>query len=400
MYLSFNDGQHWIRFQSNPPVVPIYDLLIKDSDLIVATHGRSFWILDDISPLLQLTGEVAQSRAHLFAPRPTYRFKIYRGFGNRFPEGSGKVYRKSGAHILTYYVREGANGEPIEEYPFAGKNPPNGVVLNYYLGEPPQTDVELTIRNAQGQVIQQFSSHPQEADENKSKSQADKDANRPPRVSTSLGMNRFVWDMRYPEPTSVPGAVFWEAPMEGPIGTPGFYEVQLKVGDQTFTQPFEIRKDPRVSASDADLHAQFALLMEIRDRVSATHDAVNTIRDVRNQMSQWEQHLGKHADTGQGVSERMGALEMELKTIEEELLQVNARAFEDVLNFPIKLNNKLTSLAETISLADAAPTQQAYAVFADLSAQVEPQLERLKAVLEHVATPRASLWPAPARRAG
>jgi photosystem II stability/assembly factor-like uncharacterized protein len=382
MYHSFDDGQHWSRFQSNLPVVPIHDLLIKDSDLIAATHGRSFWILDDISPLLQLTAEVARSRAHLFAPRPTYRYKIYRGFGNRFPEGSGKVYRKGGAHILTYYVRQGANGELVEEYPFAGKNPPNGVVVNYYLGEPPQTDVELIIRDEQGQVIQQFSSHAHETDENKPKTHTDENGKRRPRVSTTLGMNRFVWDMRYPEPTSVPGAVFWEAPMEGPTAAPGHYEVQLKIGDQTFTQPFEIRKDPRVSASDSDLDAQFALLIEIRDRVSATHDAVNTIRDIRNQMRQWEEHLGRHVDTAPAVSERITPIEMELRTIEEELLQVNAHAFEDTLNFPIKLNNKLTALAATVEQADAAPTQQAYRVFADLSAQVAPQLEKLRAVLE------------------
>ncbi|HZC77602.1 MAG TPA: hypothetical protein VE258_07615, partial [Ktedonobacterales bacterium] len=296
IYVSFDDGGHWLPLQRNLPAVPIHDLAVKDDDLIVATHGRSFWVLDDITPLRQLSDELLAEPAHLFSVPPTIRYWTDYGFGaTALP---GRNYGFSGTQILGYKVRELLNGEKLSVYLDAGQNPRDGVYVSYYLREKPAGEVKLTFLDAAGNEIKSFSS--EEKDEKAAKSgqpaaaaaaagEKKKDEKKKePRVPKEAGANRFFWNMRYPDAKAVEGFVAESGDLTGPAAAPGTYSVRLIMGDQSFTEPFEIRRDPRISASDEDLRAQFELLIRIRDKVSAAHEAVNKIKSTRRQAEEWE----------------------------------------------------------------------------------------------------------------
>jgi photosystem II stability/assembly factor-like uncharacterized protein len=376
LYISFDDGASWQPFQSNLPVVPIYDLLVKDHDLIVATHGRSFWILDDLTPLHQLTEQVRQAPAHLFTPRPTYRLPPPMGYGR--PAGPGKNYMLAQGVPATYYERQAPTGETVRTFLDAGKNPPDGVIVTYYLKDSPAGEVTLTFLDAQGRVIKRFSS--QAAD-----TQTAGNASQLPRVPTAAGLNRFVWDMRYPDARGVPGDATTERSLTGPLAPPGTYRVQLSVDGRTCTAAFEIRQDPRLSATRAEFEAQFALLMQIRDKLSEAHDAINRLRHIRQQVEEWIQRAEALADGGSAAAmvrdAAKGMLE-KLDAIEEELIQRRARVQQDQLHFPTRLNAKLAALTSVVASADGAPTRQAYGVFAELSARIDQQLARLQQVID------------------
>ncbi len=194
-------------------------------------------------------------------------------------------------------------------------------------------------------------------------------------------MNRFVWNMRYPDATNVPGAVFWAGGVDGPLAPPGHYQVRLTVGDVTQTVPFEIHKDPRVAATQEDFDAQFDLLLKIRDHLTRTHDGINRLRDVRTQIEGWEKRVEGREDA-QAVRDAATALKKTLAEIEEELIQSRSKALEDPLNFPIKLNNKLASLSGAVASADSAPAQQNYAVYDDLATKIGLHLITLSTVIE------------------
>ncbi len=351
VYVSFDAGEHWQSLQLNLPHVPIHDLVVhpREKDVIVATHGRSFWILDDVTPLHQITDEVAQSDVVLFKPRHVYRTR-------------GISFRRPGMSV--------------------GQNPPNGAIFYYYFKQKPEEEVKLEILDARGRVIKTFSSKAKE-EERPSDLMAlffGRGRQRK-RVPAEAGLNRFIWDLRYPDAKRVPGGFLWAGSTRGPIAVPGRYQVRLRVGDRTFTQPFEIRKDPRVKASLEDLRAQFDLLIKIRDRLSEAHEAVNTIRDVRKQIDDLVKRLSGHPQQ-KTIADAAKALKKKLGAIEQEIIQVKVKAPQDTLNYPIKLNNKLASLASAVASADARPTRQAYEVFRDLSAKLDDQLARLKEILQ------------------
>ena len=190
IYVSFNDGVTWQSLQRNLPVVPVYDLIVKDHDLVVATHGRSFWILDDLTPLHQLTDQVRQAPAHLFPPGPTLR--MLPPIGASRQTAPGKNYMIASGYPATYYEIPTAQGEKARIFLDAGENPPAGVVVTYYLREQPTTAVTLSFCDAQGQLIKSFTSQP--ADTPPASQTA-----REPRVPSAAGLNRFVWNMRYPD---------------------------------------------------------------------------------------------------------------------------------------------------------------------------------------------------------
>ena len=244
-YVSFDAGDSWQSLQRNLPPVIVMQMVVKDDDLVVATHGRGFWIMDNISSLRGITPEVASAPVHLFEVAPALRF--LRG-------GRGWTSKAS---------RDTA------------KNPPRGVVIDYHLAQAPAGEVELTIAGADGEVIQQFSSGSEED----------------PTLPAMAGTNRFVWNMRYPGSERPPSAGALtrfvssdHSPPRAPVATPGRYVARLSVDGQSYEQPFEIRKDPRVGASDADLKAQFELMVDIRDRYSEVADALINVREVRDQI--------------------------------------------------------------------------------------------------------------------
>jgi hypothetical protein len=199
-----------------------------------------------------------------------------------------------------------------------------------------------------------------------------------------VGMNRFVWNLRYPDARGVPGDATTERSLTGPLASPGTYQVQLSVGGQAYTASFELRQDPRVAATPADFEAQFNLLIRIRDKLSDTHDAVNRLRSVRQQVEEWVRRAEGMADrlsAAEAVKHTATGLTEKLTAIEQELIQSRARVQQDQLNFPTRLNAKLAGLTSVVASADGAPTRQSYEVFHDLSTRIDQQLIQLQEVM-------------------
>jgi hypothetical protein len=350
-----------------------------EGDLVLATHGRSFWILDDLSPVRALkdTPETV-----LVKPRPAVRYMSNSGFGHK--PTRGKNYRMPGAVMVTYTQSEDPRtGEKTDNYLDAAKNPPNGLIVDYFLPTKPDGEVTLTFL-ADGTEIRTFSSRDLEAEARTDAEKAAAKKKKQPRVSKEAGLNRWVWNLRYPDATKIDGDELAnelvESGIAGPRVPPGTYHVRLAFDGRAYDQEFEVRRDPRVDASDADLRAQFDLLQRLHHRLSETHAAVNEIRALRRRAEDW---LSRSQDRPelQSVHSAAQALIDRLKPVEEALIQVNARSRGDTLNFPVRLNGKLAALMASIGSADAAPTASARAVAEELSARVQAQLDQLGEVI-------------------
>jgi photosystem II stability/assembly factor-like uncharacterized protein len=387
VYVSFDDGARWNRLGGNLPVVPIHDLVVKDSDLVLGTHGRSFWVLDDLEPIRQLAAEATKGKARLFVPRPTVRFRTDMGFPQ--PAKSGKNYRMTGATIVTYRQVEKPTGDKAQVNIDAGQNPPDGVLVSYWLRDKPEGDVTLTFMDAKGKQIRQFKSAPAEPKEKKDPSALTPEQRRgeelkkakEPKVPKEEGLNRFAWNMRHTDAARVEDDPTWEsaeATLAGPISAPGQYRVRLEAGGERHEAAFEIRKDPRVSATQADFDAQFALRMRIRDKLTEVHEAINAIRAVRAQIEGWEKRA--EGSGGARLRRAAGALKTKMAGVEEELIQVKAKSRQDTLNYPAKLNLKIGGLAMAVGSADFAPTKAMFDVFDDLSKRAETQLVKWRAI--------------------
>jgi photosystem II stability/assembly factor-like uncharacterized protein len=369
VYVSGNDGEVWERLQLNLPLVPIHDLVITQGDLVVGTHGRSFWIIDDISPLRQMAGDIAEKRAHLFAPRDTIRFPGGRGFGHK--PVPGKNYWFAGGMIPSYDLTVKPDGETEQHYLDAGNNPPNGVLVHYFLKEDAGEDLSLTFLTSDGQEIRTFKGKPQDSGEKKDEKDDD------PKAPSAAGGQRFVWDMRHEGPTKISDGDPIEFPVAGPQVTPGEYRVRMTVGDETQEASFRIFPDPRLGASQSDYDAQFALLMKINGKLSETNEAIAKIRNIRKQSDAWAERIDD-----QKVKDAAKTLSEKLFDIEGELIQYKAKSIQDTLNFPIKLNAKLAGLAWTVSNAPGAPTRQSQELYDDLSSRVDQQIARLDDVVK------------------
>jgi photosystem II stability/assembly factor-like uncharacterized protein len=336
VYVSFDDGANWSSLQLDLPVVPVRDMVVKDDDLVLGTHGRSFWILDDLTPLHQLSDDVAEADAHLYRPRDSYRMGGGGGFGGFIPG--------------------------------VGANPANGVVVHYSLKSEPEGEVKLEFLESDGTPIKEFTSVPQ-----RGRDEGD--------LTKNAGMNRFVWNTRYPDASRFPGMIMWAGGVTGPKAAPGSYQVRLTVGGESHIETFEILKDPRVPATQADLDEQLEFLIRIRDRVSEANDAVVRIRDIHSQIDGAVQRV-----SGEPFEDEIAGKAREIKTslgeIENQIYQTKNRSRQDPLNFPIRLNNKIAALAGIVASADAKPTQQSYAVYDELSGQLQLQLDRLQQVID------------------
>jgi photosystem II stability/assembly factor-like uncharacterized protein len=380
IYVSFDDGASWQALRLNLPAVPVYDLVIKEHDLVAATHGRSFWILDDLTPLHHLTEEVLSAPAHLFAPRPTFRLAPPMGYARQ--PAPGKSYMVAQGAPATYSETQSTTGQTVRTFLDAGKNPPDGVIVTYYLRQQPEGEVTLSFLDAQGQLIKRFSSVA-------ANDQPSASTSKEPRVAVEAGLNRFVWNLRYPDARGVPGDVTTERSLTGPLAPPGTYQVQLSVAGQTSTATFDVRKDPRVSATPADFEAQFSLLLRIRDKLSETHDAINRLRSIRQQVEDWVRRAegeSKGQKAAEAVAQAATGIKEKVTAIEAELIQSRARVQQDQLNFPTRLNAKLSGLTSVVASADGAPTQQAYDVFRDLSTRIDQQLIQVQEVIDREVT--------------
>ena len=245
----------------------------------------------------------------------------------------------------------------------AGENPPRGVIVVYHLAEEPPDDVALTFHDAQGREIKTFSNR-------------DDDESLPARE----GMNRFVWDMRYPEAGRLaeedPGNRKSSPPPTGPIALPGEYRVELRTGGDVLSQPFSILVDPRSEATQRDLEEQFGLLIDIRDKLSETREAIDRARSARRQLAEWSERAVSERITGEAerISDRLSSVEEELVRNVPESVQPG--------NYPARLNEKLAELPAVVASTDAVPTRQSREVFGSLSAQADTQIERLREIVD------------------
>ncbi|HKQ79572.1 MAG TPA: glycosyl hydrolase [Blastocatellia bacterium] len=352
IYVSFNDGESWQSLQLNLPVVPITDIAVhkRDKDLVVATQGRSFWIIDDLPVLHQWNDTVAQADVYLFAPEESYRMA---GGGARIPLGAA-----------------------------LGENPPTGASIWYYLKDKPKGEVTIEILDATGKAVNKFSSLTAETP---SPAAGDEEGSGrfrrgPSRAPAEKGLNRFAWDLRYPDATRFPGMILWSGNTSGPRAVPGAYQVRLTADSRVLTGKFEVRKDPRIPTTQEELQKQFDLLTKIRDKFSETSEAIISIRDVRKQAQDYAARV-KDQPNSKPIADAAKALSAKLTAIEEELYQTKNQSNQDPLNYPIRLNNKLASLAGSIAGADAQPTDQQVAVYEDITNRINAQLEKLRQVM-------------------
>ncbi len=342
IFVSYDAGANWQSLQLNLPVTPIHDLVLKNNDLVVATHGRSFWILDDISLLRQLMGHPPGGEMSLLNPSPTYRVHFPDQFERRRP---------------------------------VGENPPNGAILTYFFKTAPKGEVALEILDEKGALLRRYSS----VEKKQSQTPPEwPDLQAPPEViPAGAGFNRFTWDLRYDGPHPLPGEVLAEFRSRGAIAPPGNYQVKLSADGKSLTVPLQLKMDPRVNVSAGDIAKEFDLELKIRETLSSLHDTVREIRDTRVQLRGLRSRL--QDPRFKSVSEAAESLDKKMTPIEEQLLQVNAKSSEANLNYPNMLDEQLHYLTFSVEVDDA-PTKQQYAVFEDLSRQAAPLIAKWKEI--------------------
>ena len=355
VYVSFDDGAHWRSLQINLPITPVHDLVVKNDDLVLATHGRSFWILDDVSPLRQFADSVAGEDMHLYQPATAYRVHT---------------------------------GEAPAQFAFDGKNPPNGAVIYFYLKQAPKPEtkqeVKIEILDAAGNVIRKYSSSKAEPlDE-----PLDPDGKKPEKqIKLEEGLNRFVWDLHYDESNRVPGYFLWEynEGAKGPLALPGKYQVRLTSAQngstgKSLTAPFEVKIDPRVTTAQSDLEKQFKLLMDVREQLNRVYDAVNQIQDVREQLDGLKKRLAP-AESTKALFDGASALDVKLIAVRDPLINFRISASEDSLAYVPGLDAKLAFLSMAVAgFSDSAPTEAQYREFEKLKTQTDELLARWEQV--------------------
>jgi len=352
LYVSFNAGDNWQPLQLNLPAVSITDLAVhkRDKDLVVATQGRSFWVLDDLPVLHQITDDIAKADHHLFDPEDAYLF------------GSGFSF-----------------GGPN---PTAGQNPSTGAIVYFSLAAQQEAEIKLEFLDMRGNTIQTFSSIEDSRGRAVKESPLffeEEDRTQPTVVPNQVGLNKFAWNLRYPGVTNLDGRqILWGGNTSGPMAVPGTYTVRMHIGeDMVAEQQFEVMKDPRlVEITQNDLVAQFELVQTINAKLDTTHKSINRIRLVTDEIKEMIADIEENEE----LKTKANELTKAIAEIEQELMQTKAEATQDVLNFEIKLNNKLAALKSTVATGYGRPTAQQYAVFEDLAAKVDVQLTKLNAI--------------------
>ena len=329
MYISFDNGENWKSFQLNLPIVPITDITIKENNLIVATQGRSLWVIDDLTVIHQLYNSEA-SAFKVYKPKDTYRMR----------GGS----------------REGSKTN--------GTNHPNGVITYFNVDNFKETDtISLTYFDKKGDTIKTFGNHEKEN-----------------KLKVKKGANKFVWNMVYKGAEKLDGMILWWASLSGPKAIPGDYKVTLNVNGNVKSQPFTILADPRSESTLAQMQQQFEFIKSINRTMDEAHKSIKKIRKINTQLTAFEkQYNGNEAV--KDLLEKAKSLKEQFSEIEKALYQTQNRSGQDPLNFPIKLTNKLGHLNSLVSMGDFAPTEQDIAVKNELTQQIETQLNTFNSLI-------------------
>jgi photosystem II stability/assembly factor-like uncharacterized protein len=375
IHFSLDDGATWTRM-TGLPNVPVYDMKLKDSDLVAATHGRSFWIMDDVTALRGLAQgrSNSQKRAtRLFAPRTAIRTKLHWSAGANVRAGIayGPAFGIDGSTVMV----ERPDGTRIREHLDVGENPPNGAIVYYWLAAEAKDGVTLTFRDSGGRKIATLSS-------------TDKDAAPARKPGTKAGLNRFVWDMRYPGPTKLDYALAPARPTPlvpdpenppGPTVVPGRYGVELTVGGKTQSAEFTVVKDPRLATTPADYAAQFALHKELVASLSKLKAAVNRLRRTKRQLVETADRAGK---SERALRNRANAIGQKLTDIEKVMVDPQRKSVRDVLRNPAGLNDTLVDMIAMTTTADAAPTEQTKAVSREVLDKVDSEVAKFEALVD------------------
>ncbi|WP_081413865.1 VPS10 domain-containing protein [Eisenibacter elegans] len=336
VYVSWDDGKRWQPLQLNLPIVPITDLAVKENDLIAATQGRGYWILDDLH-LLQTAPEAAKAnKPYLHPIAPTYNT-----------------------------IRSGYGYNPLLQ----GQNPPNGLTMHLYLPQKPDTSTKATLEilDAQGQVLRTLSTHPPQG-QNQNK------------LSLKQGANMLVWNMRYDDALLPDGMILWAGGTQGARTVPGKYQARLTIGGEVLTQPFEVLRDPRSEASETDAQAQLQFVREIHEKLNQTHQAILHIREMRTDLQRIAKQFAKN-EQGADVVAKAKEIEKQITAIEEALYQTKNRSGQDPLNYPIRLNNKLSALVSLIQMGNHRPTDGMLEVKQAITAEIDQELAKWQQVL-------------------
>ncbi len=334
LFISINDGKSWTKFQLNLPITPITDLLIKNKDLVMSTQGRSFWILDDLSPLHQWKEGLENDKAKLFSPNVSYRTQLGGFYGTGAPTAA-----------------------------------PDGTIIYFHLKEKPDTAniLRLEILNMKGEVKRVFST---KTDEKKKEV----------KLEATKGLNRLVWDLYFAPPTITPGSYFSMASQSGPKAPTGMYTVKLSIGDQSQTQQFKLEKDPRWKCTDEDLMASYELTTKAVAELDRVHLAIRKLRNVRTQSNDL---VARAEKTGKGkeLKKLAAAMNKKLSDLEEILIQTKHKAGQDPINYPPKFDDQIAWLVDVANNQDAKPTQGCYDLYNDLKKESEGYLKQLDEIL-------------------
>jgi photosystem II stability/assembly factor-like uncharacterized protein len=334
MYISFNDGQNWEKFQMNLPIVPITDLTIKDNNLIVATQGRSLWIIDDLTVLHQLDDSKKSLDAVLYQPKDSYRTK--------------------GSAAQTPSLTE-------------GQNHPNGVVTHFYLKDIAEKDsIVLTYTSMSGDTLASYSNKAEDKDK---------------KLMMKKGGNTHIWDTRGKGAEKLEGMILWWANLDGAKAVPGSYKVHLNVNGNNQSQNFTILPDPRAEVSVADMQKQYNFISDINETVDKAHQSIKKIRKINEKLSAFVKQY-KDVEATKALVEKAEKMKEGFSEIEKALYQTQNRSNQDPLNFPIRLTNKLAHLNSLVSIDDFPPTKQDIAVKNELSGKIKTQLTAFDALVD------------------
>lgn len=341
VFVSFDDGAHWQSLQLDLPNSPVHDLLIKGDDLVVATHGRAFWVLDDITPLRQVDTKTAEQTVVLYKPQTALRLHYPDAVDSRRP---------------------------------VGENPPAGALIDYVLKADAKTELTIDILDAKGQSIRHLSSakNTKEVQPPEWPDQIIPDD----KIPAKAGMNRLVWDLRINDPAQIHGAFYSGGAPRGPLVPPGDYTVKLTFDGKTLTQPLTVIADPRVATAGPAIREKYELALKVLADIDALHRAVTDIRKVREELKKAK---GKSA----------AELDAKLAAVEERLMQVNMKGSEANLAFPGMLNEQFAGFQASIDDADTPPTEQQKAMYVTLHDQLQVELGKWKALQPATAKSKA-----------